>query len=170
MEGGRVSVMDGDDPLPQFKGQLDAVLFRGLFGVRDHRTAFEGGKEATMLGMMKLMMSIDDPVDELWLRHPATETVVAGENLGWILSEKSVKTFPLMMRMMMKANTVYVQDKARKVADAARVAASWDEILKWPGRTLMGYHEPPGEAFVGDARSALAGAARAVRQLRSDAA
>jgi hypothetical protein len=170
MEGGRVSIMNAEDPLPQFKGQLDAVLFRGLYGVRDHRTAYEGGPEATMFRMMKLMMSIDDPVDELWLRHPATETVIAGENLGWILSEKAVKAFPLMMRMMMKPNTVYVQDKARKVADPAAVAASWDEVLAWPGRTLMGYHEPPGEAFVGDARAALVSAAKAVRQLRSNAA
>jgi hypothetical protein len=170
MEGERVSVMQADDPLPQFKGQLDAVLFRGLYGVRDHKTAFEGGGEATMFRMMKLMMSIDDPVDELWLRHPATETVVAGENLGWILSEKAVKSFPLMMRMMMKTNSVYIQDKARKVADAAEVAASWDAILRWPGQTLMGYHEPPGEAFVGDARAALVSAVKAVRQLRNDAA
>ncbi len=75
-----------------------------------------------------------------------------------------------MMRMMMKPNSVYVQDKARKVADPAAVAASWDEILAWPGRTLMGYHEPPGEAFVGDARAALFSAVKATRQLRSDAA
>src|SRR5688500_6228187 len=34
MSGGRVVVMNADDPLPQFKGQLDAVIFRGLCGVR----------------------------------------------------------------------------------------------------------------------------------------
>jgi hypothetical protein len=170
MEGGRVSLMRGDDPLPQFKGQLDAVLFRGLYGVRDHKTAFEGGKEATMLGTMKMMMSIDDPAEELWLRHPATDTVIAGENLGWILSEKSLRAFPFMVRMMMKANTVYIQDKARKVADPAQVAACWDEVLRWPGRTLMGYHEPPGEAFIGDARAALVSAVKAVRQLGKNAA
>jgi hypothetical protein len=170
MEGGRVTVMRADDPLPQFKGQLDAVVFRGLYGVRDHRTAYEGGGEATMFRTMKLMMSIDDPADELWLRHPATETVVAGENLGWILSEKALKAFPLMMRMMMKPNSVYVQDKARKVADPAVVAACWDEILKWPSRTLMGYHEPAGEAFVGDGRAALTAAVKAVRQLGKNAA
>ena len=165
MEGGRVSVMNGDDPLPQFAGQLDAVLFRGLLGFRDHPTPYEGGPQATFLRMMKAMMSIDDPVDELWLRHAESGTIVGGENLGWILSEKTVKTFPLMLRMMMKADTVYIQDKARKVADREQVAASWRRILKWEGHTLLGYHEPPGEAFVGNVRATLTEAVKAVRQL-----
>ena len=165
MEGGRVSVMNGDDPLPQFKGQLDGVLFRGLFGLRDRPTPYEGGPQATMFRMMKAMMSIDDPIDELWLRHAESGTVIGGENLGWILSEKTLKTFPLMLRMMMKAETVYIQDKARKVANRELVAACWQQILNWPGRTLLGYHEPPGEAFFGDVQATLTAAAKAAHQL-----
>ncbi len=158
--------MDPENPLPQFKGQLDAVLFGGLLGFRDHPTPFDGGNQMTMWKLMKAMMHIDDPVDELWLRHPSSETIVAGENLGWILSPEAIKKFPFMMRMTMKPNTVFVNEQARKVGDPARVAASWEAILKWPARTLMGYHEPPGEAFTGDGRSALAAAARAARQVR----
>src|SRR5205085_6633006 len=45
MEGGRVEVMKADDPLPQFKGQLDAVVFDGLLGFSDRPTPFEGTKE-----------------------------------------------------------------------------------------------------------------------------
>lgn len=165
MEGGRVTVMDPDSPLSPFEGQLDAVLFRGLFGLRDHPTPYEGGPQATMFRMMKMMMSVDDPVDELWLHHAESGTVIGGENLGWILSEKTLKTFPLMLRMMMKADTVFIQDKARKVADRDKVAACWRQILKWPGRTLLGYHEPPGEAFFGDVQTTLTGAVRTARQL-----
>jgi hypothetical protein len=165
MEGGRVVVMDPENPLPQFAGQLDAVLFRGLLGLRDHPTPYEGGPQATFFRMMKMMMSVDDPVDELWLRHTETGTVIGGENLGWLLSTKTLRTFPLMLRMMMKADTVYIQDAARKVADRERVAACWRQILAWQGRTLLGYHEPPGEAFFGDVQATLTGAVKAARQL-----
>ena len=165
MDGARISVMNPADPLPQFAGQLDAVLFRGLFGLRDHPTPYEGGPQATFFRMMKMMMSVDDPIDELWLRHAESGTIIGGENLGWILSEKTLKTFPLMIRMMMKADTVYIQDKARKVADRDQVAECWRRILGWRGRTLLGYHEPPGEAFFGDVQATLANAAKAVRQL-----
>jgi hypothetical protein len=167
MQGGRVSVMDGETPLPQFAGQLDAVSFRGIFGLRDHPTPYEGGPQASAFRMMKMMMSVDDPVDELWLHHVESGTVIGGENLGWILSKKTVKTFPWMLRMMMKADTVYIQDKARKVADPAQVEACWRQILKWQGRALLGYHEPPGEAFFGDVQATLTDAAKAVRQLPS---
>ena len=165
MAGGRVRAMNPDNPLPQFAGQLDAVLFRGLLGVRDKPTPFEGGREPTLFGVMKMMMSIDDPVDELWIRHAESGTVVGGENLGWILSEKTLKTFPWMMRTVMKANTVFIQDKFRKVADAEQVAACWRRVLAWRGQALMGYHEPPGEAFFGDVHGTLAKAVKAVRQL-----
>jgi hypothetical protein len=70
-----------------------------------------------------------------------------------------------MLRMMMKPESVYIQDQARKVADAQKVAACWRKVLAWPSRTLLGYHEPPGEGFVGDGRTALASAVRASGQL-----
>jgi hypothetical protein len=165
MQGPRVRVMDAEHPLPEFAGQLDAVVFDGLYGVRDHKTPFEGGKEPGLLSMMKMMRHIDVATDELWLRHAATGTVIAGDNLGWMFSKKTLQTFPFMMRMMFKADTVYLQDKARKVADPARVAASWRKILTWPSKTLLGYHEPPGDAFVGDGQAALAEVVRAAGQL-----
>lgn len=167
MSGGRVRAMDLENPLPGLEGQLEAVVFHGLYGFPDMKTPFEGKKEGffTMFSMMKEMMSLRTPDDELWLHHVPTGTVIGGENLGWILSERTVKGFPFMMRGMMKANTVYVNDKARKVSDAIVVRDCWKRILTWPGRTLMGYHEPPGEAFVGDVQSELARAAKQVRQL-----
>src|SRR5262245_18950450 len=45
----RVKTMDRDDPLPQFRGQLEAVLFHGLVCPPDHRSAGEGAKD-TRLG------------------------------------------------------------------------------------------------------------------------
>jgi len=95
--------------------------------VRDKPTPYEGGAETGFFGMMKMMMSIDSPVDELWLHHVATGTIIGGENLGWILSEKTIKGFPFFMR--------------------------------------IGYHEPPGEGFVGDVQAALSSAARAAKQM-----
>ena len=106
-----------------------------------------------------------DPVDEVWIHHVASGTVVAGENLGWILTPEWLKKMPFMFRMMMKANTVYVMDGPRKVADKEKVAAHWKAILAWPTKTLMTYHDPPGTAFSADARAALEAAVRKVKQL-----
>jgi hypothetical protein len=135
------------------------------------QTPYEGAKEGffTMFKLMKEMMSLHTPADEVWIHHVPTHTVIGGENLGWILSEKTVKGFPFMLRAMMKPNLVYVQDKARKVADPARVAAAWRKVLAWPCETLFGYHEPPGEAFVGDGRAALAAAVAKAKQLPAEA-
>jgi hypothetical protein len=66
-----------------------------------------------------------------------------------------LKTFPFMLRRMTKPNTVMINTQARKVADRAKVAAAWKQVLSWPCQTLMGYHEPPGEAFIGDGQAAL---------------
>jgi hypothetical protein len=172
MQGPRVKVMDLANPMPELAGTVDFVIFDGLLGFPDMRTTFEGGKEGffTMFKIMKEMMTLHTPVDEVWLRHAATDTVVAGENLGWFLSEKTHASFPFMMRKMMKAKTVFVQDKARKVADKEKVAAAWREVLAWPCRTLMGYHETPGDAFVGDGQAALRQAVIAAGQLPEAAA
>jgi hypothetical protein len=73
----RVTVMDLNDPLPQFRGELDAVLFHGVVGGRDHKTPHEGGSHSFfgfIRGMMKVMKAVD-PSDELWLFHRATGTV-----------------------------------------------------------------------------------------------
>jgi hypothetical protein len=164
----RVRMMDAENPLPQFRGQLDAVLFDGLLGFRENQTPKEGGKERSAFGMMLSMMHEmppKDPTDELWLHHVATGTVIGGENLGWILTPEWRKRMPLMFRMMMKSNEIYVMDGPRKVADAARVAAHWRSILAWPATTVMTYHDPPGVAFVGDGRAALEAAVDKVRQL-----
>src|SRR2546421_2297223 len=82
----RVATMDPEDPLPQFKGQLDAVLFRGLVGPSDRRTPGEGAPDTRLgffRGMLHVMTSVKDPVDELWLFHVPSATVIGGENLGW---------------------------------------------------------------------------------------
>jgi hypothetical protein len=167
IDGGRVRLMDLDDPLPQFRGQLEMVIFHGLRGFPDMKGPYEGKPEGffTMLGVMKEMMSLRMPVDEVWLCHRATGTVIGGENLGWILSEATVKSFPFFMRGMMKTNTVYIQDKMRKVANPQAVSHAWSQVLSWPCRTLIGYHEPPTEGFVGDGQAALAEAVKASGQL-----
>jgi hypothetical protein len=165
MAGPRVEIMDRDNPLPQFAGQLDAVLFHGLCGFHDHPNRYEGGKDMSLFTFVRELMTLDDPCDELWLRHAATGTIIGGENLGWILSKETVKGFPFIMRMMFKADTVYVNAQARKVRDSASVAKAWTKVLAWGGNTLMGYHEPPGEGFRGDCRDVLTKAVEAVKQL-----
>lgn len=163
----RVKLLDAADPLPQFRRQLDAVLFDGLYGFRDHPTPREGGPKRSALGTLWLMMKEmppKDPVDELWLHHAATGTVIGGENLGWILDDASYKRLSFVMRTMMKPNQVYIMDKPRKVADAAKVAAHWRTILDWPMRALMTYHDSVGVAQLGDCRAALEAAVRKVKQ------
>ena len=56
MQGPRVKVMSVADPLPQFKGQLECVIFDGLLGFPDMRTPYEGGKEGffTFFKMMSV--------------------------------------------------------------------------------------------------------------------
>jgi hypothetical protein len=163
----RFVVYDGSNPLPQFKGQLDAVSFDGLLGFREIKSPKEGGKDS-MFGFLKVMlteMPPKDPIDELWLHHVATGTVIGGENLGWILSKQQHATFPFMMRMMMKSETLYLMGGPRRVADAQRVASHWKTILGWPMRAVMTYHDTLGTAFTNDPRGGLQKAVTAAKQV-----
>jgi len=162
----RFSTYDSADPLPQFRGQLDAVSFDGLLGFRENKTPKEGGKDSA-LGMIKIMlteMPPKDPTDELWLHHVASGTVIGGENLGWILSKQQHAGFPWMMRMMLKSDAIYLTKGPRKVADPQRVAAQWKTILGWPMNTLMTYHDTLGTAFTQQPHEALAAAVAAAQQ------
>jgi hypothetical protein len=165
MTGPRVQLLDIDNPLPQFAGQLDVVIFHGLHGIRDTPTPFESGKEPSVFALLKSIFAVDYPTDELWIHHVATGTVLVGENLGWMLSKKSYDSFSLLMRSFLKPEAVYVQTQSRKVADKATVEACWKRVTSWPSKTLIGYHEPVGEGFVGDAQQALIDAARAAKQM-----
>jgi hypothetical protein len=163
----RVTVMDLNDPLPQFRGELEAVLFHGVVGGRDHKTPHEGGSHSFfgfIRGMMKVMKAVD-PSDELWLFHRATGTVLAGENLAWMYPKADLARAPFMARQMLKPDRVWIWDMARKVADKQVVDSCWRRILAWPARTLMTYHDVPGHAFHGDGQAMLTEAVRASGQL-----
>jgi hypothetical protein len=164
----RVETLDLADPLPQFRGQLDAVVFDGLVGHADRPSPGEGGKD-TRLAFWRTMLRFmtapqRDPVDELWLHHVPSHTVIGGENLTWYYSAETMRGAPMMLRNMVKPDRVAVFTAARKVGDRDKVAASWRRILAWPSRTLMTYHDPPGVAFVGDGRAALQAAVAACGQ------
>jgi hypothetical protein len=79
--------------------------------------------------------------NEVWLHHAATGAVIGCENLAPYLPPAALRAIPF-----------------------PKVAAAWKKILAWPGRALFGYHEPPGQGFVGDARAALAAAVQAAGQ------
>jgi len=165
----RVSKMSIDDPLPQFRGQLDAVLFHGLLGQPDRATPPEGASDtrlqlwARLLALMITRPSVD--TDELWLHHPASATVIAGENLAWYYTAQDLRQAPFMLRGMLKPDRVFVWSMAHRVRDAATVAACWRKVLAWPCRTVMTYHDFPTRAFVGDASAALAAAVNRSGQL-----
>jgi hypothetical protein len=153
----RVSTMDPDDPLPQFKGQLEFVLFRGLYGMHDHPSPREGGSDsvfAMMRTMFRMLFQMTDPIDELWTFHVGTGTLIGGENLGWMYPAAEHAKLG-MMKGMVKPDQVYVFKDARKVADAAMVERCWRKVLAWPATTVMTYHDPPGHAYHGDGRAAL---------------
>jgi hypothetical protein len=170
LEKARVSTFDPENPLPQFKGQLELVSFRGLWGAPDHQSPGEGGSDSifSMMGMMFTMMfKMKDPIDELWTFHVPTGTLVGGENLGWMYPSATYAKLPMMLKGMITPDSVYVFKDARKVADAAMVERCWREILKWPAKTVLTYHDPAGYGFQGDGRGALEKAAKAARQLTS---
>ncbi len=163
----RVEKMDLHDPLPQFKGELDAVLFHGLLGIKDIPAAGEGGSDSPLTGlrvMMHVMFNVKDPIDELWIYHKASKTIVGGENLGWFYPKAELDKQPFMLRKMVKPDKLYIQTMARKVAHRDIVKKCWHKILLWPADTVMTYHELPGIAYIGDGRDALLQAAREVKQ------
>jgi hypothetical protein len=148
MELERVSTMNPDDPLPQFEGQLDAVLFRGLSTLPDSLSPIEGGPDSLWTTMKAAFRTKtgrnNDPVDDLWLRHAASSTVIGGENLGWMYPADVLRQQPIMLRAVVKPDAVYIVTDARPVADPTVVAGCWDRILSWPARTLISYHDAPG--------------------------
>jgi hypothetical protein len=167
---GRFETLSLEDPFPQFRGQLDAVVFHGLAAPPDHRSAGEGARDtrlAHMGRMLKFMTTKqNDPVDELWLHHVPSETVIGGENLTWYYPKAALRGAPMMLRSMVKPDQVTIMTMARKVAAPDEVAACWRRILSWPCRTLLTYHDVPGSGFVGDGRAALAAAVDRARQPR----
>ena len=165
----RVSTFAPSALLPQFKGQLEFVSFRGLFGAPDHKSPGEGGSDGFLI-MMNLMFSMmfrmKDPVDELWTFHVPTRTIIGGENLGWMYPKSTHATLPMMLKGMITPDSVYLFKDARKVADATVVDTCWRKVLEWPAETVLTYHDPAGYGFQGNGRAALEAAARASRQLR----
>lgn len=154
----RVSLMNPEDPLPQFRGQLDAVLFRGLVGPGDGPSPAEGGPD-NALAMMKTMLHLmrsREPADELWLHHVPSGAVVGGENLAWFYPRDSHRALPFTGRRMVKPDKLWIWTMPRKVAEAETVSACWRRILAWPARTVLSLHDAVGNAAgAGDARSAL---------------
>jgi hypothetical protein len=159
----RVSTFDPAAVLPQFKGQLEFVSFRGLFGAPDHRSPGEGGRDGLLM-MMNLMFAMmfrmKDPVDELWTFHVPSRTLIGGENLGWMYPQAIHAKLPGMIKGMVTPDSVYLFKDARKVADPKIVDACWRAILRWPAETVLTYHDPAGHGFQGDGRAALESAAR----------
>jgi hypothetical protein len=169
MKSPRVSAMDLHDPLPQFKGQLDAVVFHGLLALPDTPAPLEGASDTTwnMLKLMFRMMTggMKDPADELWIHHVASGTVIGGENLGWMYPAADLAKQGGMLKNMIKPDQVYVFTDARKVADPRVVSECWQAICAWPARTVMTYHDWPGFAVQQGAHEALKGAVGAAKQL-----
>jgi hypothetical protein len=169
MQLGRFELLSLDDPFPQFRGQLDAVVFHGLTCPPDHQSAGEGARDtrfAHMSRMLKFMTTkATDPVDELWLHHVPSQTVIGGENLTWYYPKAAMRGAPFMLKSMVKPDRVAVFTLGRKVARPDEVAACWRRILSWPCRTLLTYHDVPGSGFVGDGRAALSAAVERAGQL-----
>jgi len=174
MELPRVEVMNLEDPLPQFRGQLDAVIFHGLVGPSDERTPAEGGSDS-LFAMMRTMVKVmraRTPADELWLHHAASGTVLAGENLAWFYPRGAYEKAGFMAKQMVKPDKLWIWSLPRRVADPAVVDACWRRILAWPARTVMTFHDVVGTAgHVGDGagagQAALRAAVEASGQLRA---
>ena len=162
----RFRIFDQEDPLPMFKGQLEAVNFDGLGGFKEIQTPYEGAHDS-MFAMIKTMlrnMPPKDPHDELWLYHVASRTIFGGENLGWNLGRKERAAMNFMMKMMLKAEEVYIMTGPRPVLDKAKVARHWALILAWPAENIFSYHNTLGMGQVGGAQGALRAAVGKTKQ------
>ena len=164
----RASAMDLENPLPQFAGQLDVVIFHGISGLKDRPAPAEGGGDGIgfmvkmMLGMM---FSLKDPTDEVWMYHRASGTLIGGENLGWMYPGADHASAPGMLKKMVTPDALYVFKDVRKVTDPAVVRQCWSKILEWPATAAMTYHDVPGHCFKGDAQASLRSAVQAVGQM-----
>ena len=65
----------------------------------------------------------------------------------------------------MLMDQVFIQVQGRPVQDSQAVAACWKDILKWPARSLMTYHDPPGFVWTDDPPKALRTAVESEGQL-----
>ena len=163
----RFRVFDQNDPLPMFHGQLEALNFDGIGGARENITPREGARDSKIAFFINMFTSMPfkDPHDELWLYHVASRTIIGGENLGWNLSKTAMTGMSMMIRMMMKAEQLYVMTMPRPVLDKARVKAHWQKILSWPADNVLSYHDSAGTGQIGDGQAALRIAVEKSRQL-----
>jgi hypothetical protein len=163
----RFIVFDQNDPLPMFRGQVEAVNFDSLGGFKEIQTPLEGGKDSP-LSLFKVMltnMPPKDPHDELWLYHVASRTIIGGENLGWNLSKAELRGMNFMMKMMMKAEQVYVMAGPRRPLDKEKVKDNWRKVLAWPAENVLSYHDTLGTGQIGGGQAALKAAVENVKQL-----
>jgi hypothetical protein len=162
----RFTVFDPNDPLPMFRGQLEAVNFDGIGGFREGVSPKEGGKDSPLVFFKAVATNMPpkDPYDELWLFHVPTRTIIGGENLGWNLSKQDLAAMGFMFRMMMKAEQVYVMTGARPVLDKERVRRHWSKILAWPAENVLSLHDTIGTGQIGNGQAALKAAVDKVKQ------
>ena len=119
-----------------------------------------------MKTMFKMMTGgTKDPVDEVWLHHAASGTVIGGENLGWMYPADVLAQQPMMLKSMVKPDEIYIFTDPRKVANADTVASCWKQILAWPATTVMTYHDVPGHAAHDNARAGLKRAVENAKQV-----
>ena len=105
------------------------------------------------------------PHDELWLYHVASRTIFGGENLGWNLAKNELAAMNFMMRMMLKAEQVYIMTGPRPVLDKAKVAKHWSSILAWPAENVFSYHDAIGTGQIGGGQAALRAAVIKAKQI-----
>lgn len=163
----RVVSMDSRDPLPEFADELQAVVFTGLLGPKEFVSPSEGAPDsawATMKAVLRLVRH-NEPYDELWVHHRASQTVIGAENLGPRFTAAAHAELPALVRRAIKPDEVLISSQARKVGDRAAVQAAWERVTQWPARHLLGYHDSMGGMFVGDVGEELRRAASAAGQL-----
>ncbi len=166
MERPGVSVMDPDDPFPSFRGQLDALSFTGLRGPAPYESPSNEGRDSwwATLGAMRRILLPTDAYDQLWVHHVASQTILAGENLAPYYTRAAHAELSLGLRWALSAETISI---ARTIHDRDAVSRSWERVVAWPARHLLGYHDCPGGGFVGDVPAALREVAARAGQLSS---
>jgi len=160
----RVQIMDAGDPLPMFRDQLEAVTFTGLLGAKEFASPTEGERDSTWraLAAMRRLATPTDHDDQLWVHHPASATVIAGENVAPYFSKRAHAKLSWLVRKTLACEKVKLSSH---IWDPEAVARGWQTVTTWKATTMLGIHDGVTSGLQGDVPQYLRKAAQEAGQL-----
>eukprot|EP00457_Paulinella_chromatophora_P004168 gb/GEZN01004178.1/.p1 GENE.gb/GEZN01004178.1/~~gb/GEZN01004178.1/.p1 ORF type:complete len:443 (-),score=59.11 gb/GEZN01004178.1/:534-1862(-) len=157
--GKRIQLMDDLNPLPMFRGQLEALLFRGVTTHGDIPTPAEAGREFGNAEFQRILADpeVNDPTamaeDDLYLFHPFSRHLWTGENLCW--HWESEEAIPVQFQQLGHHAEDLGPSPLFPVAQPKIVSDCWRQIFAWDFCSFQGFHEAPGVCVTSNAKQRL---------------